>query len=441
MKERGVTQRVVCNHASAGVAHLSLAARFAKSKPGMRLRLSLVCQTLLLLILCLLVFGSPTARVAYAASPLGSSQASVSVKFHAKYNAGRSAYVHSGIDLPAAVGAKVYAPCKGRVSFVGRVPSGDSVTGSSAKGSASATMLAISLKLDDGKTLTLMPIDASNVAKGESVAQGEALGTLAASGDRSSSATHLHMGLKQNGVYHDPSYLLGLAAQASVGQTAAAAAPLTAKKATPSASSAKAKKKARAQAAAGEGTAAVEVGAAEGSSASEEALSSELRTQSSAEAAATNGLEQAAAGSDAKADAQSFGSIASSAEAVSAYDSTQAQEGPGGLEGLAAAAHAALEAKADAVASACGAQATRLMDCLNAVGAQTGIPLTVLLLGVLLLVTGVMAATLYGAARAVKHIAPLLLEKKNYVLKSLTGGDNISRLFPAPGTTFMTRGR
>ncbi len=433
MKERGVTQRVVCNHASAGAAHPSLAASLAKSKPGMRLRLSLVCQTLLLLILCLLVFGSPTARVAYAASPLGSSQASVSLKYHARYSAGHGKYVHSGIDLPAAAGAKIYAPCKGRVSFVGRVPSGDAATGASAKSSASPTMLAVSLKLEDGKTLTLMPFEASSVSKGEAVAQGTALGTLAASGDRSSSATHLHMGLKQSGVYYDPSYLLGLVAQTCTGESAAAAAPVAAQKATPPASSAKASQKARAQAATGASAAATEAGAAASSAAGEQ-------VQANAKASANAGAETEANAS-AESDAQSFGSIASSAEAASVYNAQRAQEEPSSMEAFAAAARTSLQAKADAVAGACSAQAARLMECLNAVGAQTGIPLTALLLGVLLLVTGVMAAMLYGAAVAVKRFAPLLLEKKNYVLKSLTGGDNISRLFPAPGTTFMTRGR
>lgn len=431
MKERGVTQRVVCNHASAGAAHPSLAASLAKSKPDMRLRLSLVCQTLLLLILCLLVFGSPTARVAYAASPLGSSQASVSLKFHAKYSAGHGKYVHSGIDLPAAAGAKIYAPCKGRVSFVGRVPSGDAATGASAKSSASPTMLAVSLKLEDGKTLTLMPFEASSVAEGEAVAQGAALGTLAASGDRSSSTTHLHMGLKQSGVYYDPSYLLGLAVQSGAGESAAVTAPVAAQKATPPASSTKASQKARAQAASNASAAATEAGAAASSAAGEQ-------VQANAKASASANTETEASAEN---DVQSFGSIASNAEAASAYNAQRALEEPGGLEGLVAAAQTSLQAKADAVAGACSAQAARLMDCLNAVGTQTGIPLTVLLLGVLLLVTGVMAAMLYGAALAVKRFAPLLLEKKNYVLKSLTGGDNISRLFPAPGTTFMTRGR
>lgn len=405
----------------------------------MRLRLSMVCQTLLLLILCLLVFGSPTTRMAYAASPLGSSQASVSLAFHAQYRIGGKAYTHSGIDLPAAAGSKIVAPCEGKVSFVGRVPSGDSAVKTSVgsrSGASEETMLAVSLKLSDGKTLTLMPFSSSSVTKGEAVAQGTALGMLAAAGDRSASSAHLHMGLKRNGVYYDPSYLLGLAVTSSAGKAAAAATPLAAQSAHPPKASAQAQEVFSASSKAKEGISASDNALGEPLAQRAGALS-EAAGQSAG--AAVEESSSAAGAEDAASSEESFGSISSNASAASAYKSSQA--GQVGLQGIVASAGAALQARASAFMNACDSQMERLTSCLSAVGERTGISLTSLLMGVVLLVTGVMAALLYGVTMVIKRVVPLLLEKKNWVLNGLFGGDNIPKLFPAPGTTFMTRGR
>ncbi len=70
-------------------------------------------------------------------------------------------------------------------------------------------MNAVSIKLDDGRTVTLMPFASTSVEVGDAVEEGQLLGTLAASGDRSSSATHLHMGLKDSAGYYDPMELFG----------------------------------------------------------------------------------------------------------------------------------------------------------------------------------------------------------------------------------------
>ena len=163
-----------------------------------------------LLVACALILYppliAPGAYCAYAAVwPVGTSQLSPSLSFHAAYQYEGGACVHSGIDIPSSAGASVVSPVSGTAIFVGDVPSGDAISAST----DSQTMQAVSIGLADGRRVTLMPFASVSVAQGERVGEGEALGTLAASGDRSSSATHLHMGLKRGGFYQDPMSLFG----------------------------------------------------------------------------------------------------------------------------------------------------------------------------------------------------------------------------------------
>jgi len=145
---------------------------------------------------------------ALAASPFpGGTE--VVTGFHATYVFSGERSVHSGVDLSASGGATVLAPVGGTVSFVGSIPSGD--------GGASATMLGVSLEMPDGRTLTMMPFATTCVAEGDAVSQGDVLGSLAASGDRSASVAHLHVGLKTGRVYEDPTPLLGLGGYAGEG--------------------------------------------------------------------------------------------------------------------------------------------------------------------------------------------------------------------------------
>ncbi|HSK48436.1 MAG TPA: peptidoglycan DD-metalloendopeptidase family protein [Coriobacteriia bacterium] len=99
-------------------------------------------------------------------------------------------------------GAAVESPVDGTVRFVGRIPTADG-----------DTMLCATIDGDSG-TVTLMPLQSAVVHKGDSVDAGEAVGTLAAQGDSSSAAAHLHVGLKKGDVYVDPSPLLTAAAPA-----------------------------------------------------------------------------------------------------------------------------------------------------------------------------------------------------------------------------------
>lgn len=164
------------------------------------------------LVVCALVFIVPLCLLpgtALAAQwPLGSSRLSTSLGFHQTYAYAGGSYTHSGIDIEAAAGVAVCAPVAGMVSFVGQVPCGDTVAGVAAS-TSERTMTAVSIKIADGRTVTLMPFDTVDVERGQDVGEGQCVGALAATGDRSSQEPHLHMGLKRSGTYYDPMTLFG----------------------------------------------------------------------------------------------------------------------------------------------------------------------------------------------------------------------------------------
>ncbi len=368
--------------------------------------LSLVCQGLLLSVMCLLlVSGLPAEETAYAASPLGESRVSVSVGFHERYSCGSKNYVHSGIDLPGASGDEVSAPCSGTVSFVGNVPAGDTVAGK--KQMKTKTMLAVSIKLEDGKTLTLMPLSECDVKKGEAVGESERLGTLAAQGDRSLSKPHLHMGLKQGNTYYDPSYLLGAAFSSTTAD-------------------------------AQEGIAVNEASSAAGNppvasceSKADASVKSRLISPS-VSAAPQGSLEREdAAGETAVED--NFGSISSAEK--SGYVPQRANAS-GLIDQLKTSAFSCFAS----LMNACRGQAARLGSCAQTFSEETGLPLTMLLVAAAAALVGLLALCMRAVVQAAKFFG-MPKKRENRLLSGLVGGDNIYKLFPAPGTTFMTRGR
>ncbi len=117
---------------------------------------------------------------------------------------------HHGVDCLASAGAQCLFPAGGTVSFVGPVPAGD-IPGC-------GTTLAVSVRIEDGRTMTLMPLDDVSVAEGQRVAEGQTVGTVASSGDGSTTVSHVHVGLKRGRTYYDPSGLLGVALSPSSGE-------------------------------------------------------------------------------------------------------------------------------------------------------------------------------------------------------------------------------
>lgn len=118
-----------------------------------------------------------------------------------------STRVHRGLDISASAGDGVQSPVEGTIGFVGRIP-----------GSAGGTVLAVSIDCDEGR-VTLTPLERAEVTSGQRVAQGEEIGTLAAAGDPSSEASHLHMSLRSGDLYLDPIGLLTPGGIASEGNS------------------------------------------------------------------------------------------------------------------------------------------------------------------------------------------------------------------------------
>ncbi len=158
-----------------------------------------------------MALGAPS--VALARSPLASGATEVRLGFGATYAAadGKSS-THRGLDLVGEEGAEVVAPLAGEVTFVGRVP-----------GAGGTTVLATSIRTAQG-SVTLLPLDRVMVVRGATVEEGEQVATLAADGDVSSSATHLHLGLRMGNLYLDPTSLMPVPIAA---QPAAEAQPVT----------------------------------------------------------------------------------------------------------------------------------------------------------------------------------------------------------------------
>lgn len=178
------------------------------------------CAYALFVLSLALVFMVPSA---YAATwPLPTSGLSATLGFHQSYTAGIKSYVHSGIDIPASAGMQISSPLAGTVRFTGAVPSGDSRIGGT---QSQKTMNAVSIELDNGRTITLMPFASVQVQAGQHVDEGQPLGTLAATGDISSASPHLHMGYKQGASYLDPMQLFGMASTASPAGSAYEASP------------------------------------------------------------------------------------------------------------------------------------------------------------------------------------------------------------------------
>src|SRR3954451_13587607 len=99
---------------------------------------------------------------------------------------------HRGIDVGGDLGSQVLAPSSGTVSFAGWVPSsGRSVTITTA----------------DGYSVTLTHLGSLGVAKGDSVAEGASVGTLAPSPDRDVAQPFVQLGVRltpQEQGYVDP---------------------------------------------------------------------------------------------------------------------------------------------------------------------------------------------------------------------------------------------
>lgn len=115
------------------------------------------------------------------------------------YSGPQGSSVHRGIDIALADGEDARIPVAGTVTFAGRLPG------------AAEGIMAVTVSSADG-LVTLSPLARAGVAKGQEVAAGECVGPVAATGDPSSPAAHLHISQRRNGIYVDPAGLLSAVA-------------------------------------------------------------------------------------------------------------------------------------------------------------------------------------------------------------------------------------
>jgi hypothetical protein len=120
---------------------------------------------------------------------------------------------HRGIDIGAATGAPVAAPAPGEVTFAGSVPSSGKT---------------LSILTADALSVTLTHLGSLAVAKGETVAEGEVVGTVGPSGTPELSVPFVHLGVRaaaEEQGYLDPLSFLPAAAAVAAPPAVPAPAP------------------------------------------------------------------------------------------------------------------------------------------------------------------------------------------------------------------------
>jgi murein DD-endopeptidase MepM/ murein hydrolase activator NlpD len=120
---------------------------------------------------------------------------------------------HRGIDIASASGSDVRAPVTGVVSYVGRLPHEG---------------LCLTIRTEDGYSVTLVHLGAGALPVGTAVAEAEVVGTVGPSGEPEGPEPYVHLGVRltadPNG-YVDPLPLLPAREGSSGPPTAPPAAP------------------------------------------------------------------------------------------------------------------------------------------------------------------------------------------------------------------------
>ncbi|MDI6713350.1 MAG: M23 family metallopeptidase [Anaerosomatales bacterium] len=120
----------------------------------------------------------------------------VLVRFGERYGSDRPR-THCGLDLAGTPGEPVRAPCDGEVVFAGLIPA-----------DGGGRVVAVTIQPEEGLAVTVSPLEASVVRKGDAVQRGATIGALAPSGDASSAQPHVHLSVRRDGRYVDPEPML-----------------------------------------------------------------------------------------------------------------------------------------------------------------------------------------------------------------------------------------
>ena len=103
---------------------------------------------------------------------------------------------HRGVDIGALSGADVRAPARGVVAFAGSVPHAG---------------LGVTIRTEDGYSITLIHLGSVGVRVGTAVEEGEGVGTVGPSGEVEHAEPYVHLGIRVTAEPHgylDPLSLL-----------------------------------------------------------------------------------------------------------------------------------------------------------------------------------------------------------------------------------------
>lgn len=134
------------------------------------------------------------------------------------YDPGGGVRTHRGLDIAAGAGEGIAAAADGSVTFAGLVPA-----------DGGGRVYAVTIRTSDSLRVTVSPLESVAVGAGSQVAAGDQLGVLAAAGDASSAAAHVHLSVREGDAYVDPAPLLaGSPAPSGDSPDGQATAPVTA---------------------------------------------------------------------------------------------------------------------------------------------------------------------------------------------------------------------
>ena len=150
-------------------------------------RISLGFRVVCMMFMLCLVFIFASAQHSFAYE--------IATSFGALY--GEEGHRHLGADVINITQSSIIAPVAGTVTFCGKVPKADG-----------QRVFALTLKTGDDHLISLSPLKDVSVFRGQTVQKGQVLGALAAFGDPSLDAPHLHVSLRIQKKYVDPHDLI-----------------------------------------------------------------------------------------------------------------------------------------------------------------------------------------------------------------------------------------
>jgi len=156
-----------------------------------------IVKQLLILLGCLLSLFIIANVIVPQMSGASSFSGQILLGFNERY--GPSNTNHLGVDIAWEAGSSLYAPATGTISYVGKVP---------AAAGTGKNVTAVTIRTDEGHQITLNPFASTSLKKDDTISKGQVMGTLSDTGDPSSIESHVHLSLRVDGIYRNPSHLI-----------------------------------------------------------------------------------------------------------------------------------------------------------------------------------------------------------------------------------------